>query len=154
MVSAKRRSRAGRSTPVARGGRAALRGSGGIAVVLTRAQVDGVLREAADTAGVQGFLFARSVKAGDAARAVLTGPEMVDPGISHSALMFLVVVAYIFRAGGPCRVIDVAAALGLSPSTTHRYVRTAVQAGLLEQDERSRAYQIATEETVSGRLGR
>jgi DNA-binding IclR family transcriptional regulator len=36
----------------------------------------------------------------------------------------------------------VAMQLGLSPSTTHRYMTTLLAAGLLEQDPRSRRYRV------------
>ncbi len=44
--------------------------------------------------------------------------------------------------GGALAVTDVAKRLGLSPSTTHRYMTTLLAVGLLEQDARSRRYRV------------
>jgi IclR helix-turn-helix domain len=65
---------------------------------------------------------------------------MDDPQLSQSLLRGLSVLACY----GPDRrwraIVDLANELGLSPSTTHRYVKTLKAIGLLEQDPTTREY--------------
>lgn len=63
-----------------------------------------------------------------------------DPQLSQSLLRGLAILA----SYGPERpwraIIDLAAQLGMSPSTTHRYVKTLRAVGLLEQNPETREY--------------
>lgn len=65
---------------------------------------------------------------------------MDDPQLSQSLLRGLSVLACY----GPDRewrpIVDLADELGMSPSTTHRYVKTLKAVGLLEQDPTTREY--------------
>jgi hypothetical protein len=63
-----------------------------------------------------------------------------DPQLSQSLLRGLAILA----SYGPDRpwraIIELAGQLGMSPSTTHRYVKTLRAVGLLEQNPTTRAY--------------
>jgi hypothetical protein len=63
-----------------------------------------------------------------------------DPQLSQSLLRGLAILA----SYGPDRpwraIIDLAGQLGMSPSTTHRYVKTLRAVGLLEQNPLTREY--------------
>jgi hypothetical protein len=63
-----------------------------------------------------------------------------DPQLSQSLLRGLAILA----SYGPERpwraIIDLAGQLGMSPSTTHRYVKTLRAVGLLEQNPSTREY--------------
>lgn len=65
---------------------------------------------------------------------------LADPQLSHSLLRGLAVLSCF----GPERqwraIIDLAKELEMSPSTTHRYVKTLRAVGLLEQDPTTREY--------------
>jgi DNA-binding IclR family transcriptional regulator len=65
-----------------------------------------------------------------------------SPRLSRSLLLGLLVFACFPTDGGALAVTDVAKRLGLSPSTTHRYMTTLLAVGLLEQDARSRRYRV------------
>lgn len=66
-----------------------------------------------------------------------------DPRLSRSLLRGL----SILTCFGPGReergILELAGELGMSPSTTHRYVATLVELGLLERCPRSRKYRLA-----------
>jgi AraC-like DNA-binding protein len=74
-----------------------------------------------------------------ATRAALEN-ALEDPQLSQSLLRGLAILA----SYGPERpwraIIDLAAQLGMSPSTTHRYVKTLRAVGLLEQNPTTREY--------------
>ena len=65
-----------------------------------------------------------------------------SPRLSRSLLLGLTVFAAFPTDGDALAVTDVAGRLGLSPSTTHRYMTTLLAVGLLEQDPRSRRYRV------------
>jgi hypothetical protein len=63
-----------------------------------------------------------------------------DPQLSQSLLRGLSVLS-CYGPDRPWRpIIDLAGQLGMSPSTTHRYVKTLKTVGLLEQDPITREY--------------
>jgi IclR family transcriptional regulator, pca regulon regulatory protein len=63
--------------------------------------------------------------------------------LSRSLLRGLQILTH-FRHGGVERgVVELASELELSPSTTHRYVSTLVELGLLERCPDSRKYRLA-----------
>jgi hypothetical protein len=108
-----------------------------LVIALTDAQVTEVVREASGGPRLAGLLAA----AGDLEelrRAMV--PLVGDPRLSHSALRAILVLAAFPADGGERELTDVGEALSLPPSTTHRYVRTWVALGLLEQNPRSRRY--------------
>jgi DNA-binding MarR family transcriptional regulator len=65
---------------------------------------------------------------------------LTDPQLSQSLLRGLAILS----SYGPERpwraIIDLAQQLGMSPSTTHRYVKTLRAVGLLEQNPTTREY--------------
>jgi IclR helix-turn-helix domain len=111
-----------------------------ITIELTRAQVDQIVRGRSKGDGVTTALH------GLADRGLMsTYPELsASPRLSRSLLLGLLVLACFPKDGGALAVTDVAASLGLSPSTTHRYMTTLLAVGLLEQDPRSRRYRVPT----------
>jgi hypothetical protein len=67
-----------------------------------------------------------------------------DPQLSQSLLRGLSILA-CYGPDRPWRaIIDLASELGMSPSTTHRYVKTLKTIGLLEQDPTTREYRPVT----------
>jgi DNA-binding MarR family transcriptional regulator len=108
-----------------------------ITLNLTPAQVREVLRQAAGGEGIQGALskltnHSQLVTARAAARD--------DIQLSGSLLLGLIVLRCFPADGSELRVLDLAQRLGLTPSTTHRYLKTLVIAGLLDQNPTTRRY--------------
>lgn len=127
----------------------------GISITLTPVQVERVVREAGQASdGVVSNLLLTALgnahepppgseqDAYDLQRASLDALEaaMTDPQLSQSLLRGLSILA----SYGPDRpwraIIDLSNELGMSPSTTHRYVKTLKVVGLLEQDPATREY--------------
>jgi DNA-binding MarR family transcriptional regulator len=65
-----------------------------------------------------------------------------SPRLSRSLLLGLLVLACVPPDGSTVAVTQVAAHLGMSASTTHRYMTTLLAVGLLEQDSRTRRYKL------------
>jgi DNA-binding MarR family transcriptional regulator len=110
----------------------------GIHIELTRTQVERVVRVRSDGAGVASLLHGLADRELAASYAALSS----SPRLSRSLLLGLLVLACFPTDGGALTVTDVAEQLGLSPSTTHRYMTTLLAVGLLEQDPRSRRYRV------------
>jgi DNA-binding MarR family transcriptional regulator len=110
-----------------------------ISIELTGAQVDQVVREAADEDGVSGLLRGLDDQGALAAK-YRTLSE--SPRLSRSLLLGLLVLACFPADGGSLAVSDIAERLGMSPSTTHRYMTTLLAVGLLEQEPRTRRYRV------------
>jgi hypothetical protein len=126
-----------------------------IAITLSPTQVDQVLRAASGGAGgtVSNLLLAALDNAHEpppgshrvaydlqrASQEALNA-ALEDTQLSQSLLRGLSVLACY----GPDRrwrpIIELASELGMSPSTTHRYVKTLKAIGLLEQDPTTREY--------------
>jgi hypothetical protein len=126
-----------------------------IAIALSPAQVEQVLRAAGSTdGGVASSLLivaldnAHVSPNGDgrtpgslheAAQTALTR-ALSDPQLSQSLLRGLTILS-CYGPGRPWRaIIDLAKELEMSPSTTHRYVKTLRAVGLLEQHPSTREY--------------
>lgn len=109
-----------------------------ITIELTRTQVEKVIRRGTDGIGVPDVLR------GLADRELATRFEGLAEStrLSRSLLLGLTVFAAFPPDGDALAVTDVAGRLGLSPSTTHRYMTTLLAVGLLEQDPRSRRYRV------------
>ena len=110
-----------------------------ITIELTRPQVERVVRESSDGSGVPSLL--RGL-AGSNTFASRYEALAESPRLSRSLLLGLLVLASFPSDGGSLAVSDVAAQLGMSPSTTHRYMTTLLAVGLLEQDPRTRRYRL------------
>jgi DNA-binding MarR family transcriptional regulator len=111
----------------------------GISIELTRTQVDHVVRGASEEAGVSGLLRGLNDRDALASRYRVLSES---PRLSRSLLLGLRVLTRFPADGDSLAVSDVATQLGMSPSTTHRYMTTLLAVGLLEQDPRSRRYRI------------
>lgn len=110
----------------------------GINIELTKAQVNRVVREAAEDDGLLGLL------GGLAELDVLaSSTQMDDARFSRSLLRGLTVLAAFPADGRHRSVTDVAHQLELGISTTHRYISTLVEVGVLERDPVSRQYRVA-----------
>lgn len=62
--------------------------------------------------------------------------------VSSSLVKGLLVLAAL-SDGEPTSVTDLATALEMKPSTTHRYMNTLLTLGLLQQDPKTRLYRLA-----------
>jgi DNA-binding IclR family transcriptional regulator len=65
-----------------------------------------------------------------------------DPRLSRSLLRGLSLLTCFNADGGPRGIVDMANALGMSPSSAHRYAQTLVHLGLLERSPRTRKYSL------------
>jgi predicted transcriptional regulator len=69
-------------------------------------------------------------------------PTYNDPKLSRSLLRGLSVLTCFVARGEERGIIELAAQLDMSPSTTHRYVTTLVELGLLERCPKTRKYRL------------
>jgi hypothetical protein len=70
-------------------------------------------------------------------------PTYHDTRLSRSLLRGLSILTCFGPDNGERGIIELAGQLGMSPSTTHRYVATLVELGLLERSARTRKYRLA-----------
>jgi hypothetical protein len=117
-----------------------------VTVRLNSTQVAQVVRQASNTPGLVTLLSAV-----DDLRALRQAiqPLLNDAKCSHSTLRALLVLVAFPSDGSERELIDIAGALDMTPSTAHRYVRTWMALGLLEQNSRSRRYRRAPAEDVN-----
>jgi IclR helix-turn-helix domain len=126
-----------------------------IAIALSPAQIEQVIRSAGQTSN--GTVSSLLVAALDNAHSERTGDPrprgslheatqqaldnaLGDPQLSQSLLRGLAILS-CYGPEKPWRaIIDLAKELGMSPSTTHRYVKTLRAVGLLEQNPTTREY--------------
>ncbi len=135
-----------------------------IAITLSPAQVDEVVRAAAQSRAPSiSTLIADSLNtpfesangapspmpAQDANGAVKesqvggylpSGPS--DPRLSRSLLRGLSLLTCFGPNGAARGIVEIAHDAGMSPSTAHRYAATLVELGLLERDPKSRKYRL------------
>jgi DNA-binding MarR family transcriptional regulator len=111
-----------------------------ITIELTQAQVEQIMRRSSHATpdGVSGVLQALT----DRDLASSFSRLSTSPRLSRSLLLGLLVLTCFPTDGDSRTVTDVANQLGLSPSTTHRYMSTLLAVGLLEQDARTRRYRV------------
>ena len=110
----------------------------GVTIQLSKAQVERVIREAGKDRGLLDLLRGVEVREFRASPAQLN-----DLRLSRSLLLGLTVLASFPADGADRSVKDVADELELGASTTHRYVSTLLEVGLLERDPVSREYRRA-----------
>jgi hypothetical protein len=125
-----------------------------IAIALSPAQVEQVIRSAGQTrhGTVSSLLIAALDNAHSAdgngagrgslheASQVALAEALADPQLSQSLLRGLAILS-CYGPERPWRaIIDLAKELHMSPSTTHRYVKTLRAVGLLEQNPTTREY--------------
>ena len=104
-----------------------------VAITLTKAQVRDVVRGASVAAGSHPLSALLELK-----DVVL--PLLRDSECSRSTLRGLLVLAAVPIDGSEREVTDIANHLGISASTTYRYLNTWVAVGLVDRDPRSRRY--------------
>jgi len=107
-------------------------GESGAVIELSSEQVDGVRRVAAEKHAASALLSGLLNDSGvpEAALELLENPRL-----SRSFLTGLLILAVLPLDGSFIRNADVARRLGMTPPTTHRYVRTLRAAGLVERDQ-------------------
>jgi DNA-binding MarR family transcriptional regulator len=110
----------------------------GITIELSKAQVNRVLRNAAEDDGLLG----RVRGMGDLEFQV-SPAQLDDRRLSRSLLRGLMILASFPGDGTGRSVTDVAHQFDMQMSTTHRYISTLVEVGLLERDPFSREYRLA-----------
>ena len=106
-----------------------------VAITLSPAQVAQVIRQA--SGGVADVL-AGSDHVRELASSML--PLLDDNTYSRTTIRAVLTLAAFPTDGSEREITDVAREVGQSPSTTHRYVRTWVAIGELEQEPYSRRY--------------
>jgi hypothetical protein len=133
-----------------RGGNATRRagraGVGQVSLELTNAQVEGIVRSTVDARGpslnllLSGLIAEQAISESSLEERYWV--ELESGRLSHSLFRGLLILA-LFISGEEGRgVVEVARQLGLSPSTTHRYISTLVAFGLLVQDPSTRKYRL------------
>lgn len=125
-----------------------------ISIILSPAQVDQVVRAAArgTTPGFSSLISSKLAR-GQAANGASdddTGssgggflPVSDDARLSRSLLRGLSILTCFGPENKERGILEIANQLGMSPSTTHRYVSTLVELGLLERSPRTRKYRLA-----------
>jgi IclR helix-turn-helix domain len=118
-----------------------------VAIELTKAQVDQVVRAAGEGGTMSVLLSALR----DSEWTMKLDPEdpsypeqMEDRRLSRSLLSGLLVLSAFPANGGYLGIAEIARMLSMNTSTTHRYVNTLLSVGLLEQDPATRRYRIAS----------
>ena len=116
--------------------------SADVAIRLTRAQVREVLRAAAGTQATDP-LAALDTHALATANAAAGAPGSgAEQRLSSSLLRGLALLAAA-ADGEEHGIVQLARAVGISPSSAHRYAQTLVAAGLLERCPETRRYRLA-----------
>jgi len=110
----------------------------GITIELSKAQINRVVRKAAEDDGLLGLLGGGlKGKNVDVTRA-----DFDDTRFSRSLLRALMVLASYPSDGTARSVSEVAKQLGMGVSTAHRYTSTFAEVGVLERDPQSRQYRL------------
>jgi DNA-binding MarR family transcriptional regulator len=109
-------------------------------VVLSQAQVDGVIREARRYGNMSILLAGRA----DLRHTMESSPEILeDTRLSRSLLSGLLMLAALPPDGSYVGNAELARTLAMPMSTAHRYITTLVAAGLVERDPSTRKYRLA-----------
>jgi hypothetical protein len=129
----------------------------GISITLSPAQIDEILRAAADSrAPSLSSVIAESLNApldatgtdGEGGRGgwrpprSYPPPEGGDQRLSRSLLRGLSILTSFGPDGEARGIVEMAGDLGMSPSTAHRYALTLVELGLLERCPKTRKYRL------------
>jgi hypothetical protein len=127
-------------------GRASRTSEGLVSLELTTAQVERIVRASVDARGpslnllLSGLIAEQAISESSLEERYWV--ELESGRLSHSLFRGLLILA-LFISGEEGRgVVEVARQLGLSPSTTHRYISTLVAFGLLVQDPGTRKYRL------------
>jgi hypothetical protein len=111
-----------------------------VSIELSKAQVDQVMR-GAEGEGAHFSTMLHGLAGVREAMASLS--DLASYRLSSSLLAGLLMLASFPDDGSYLRNVDVARLLGMNPSTTHRYVSTLVEVGLLERHPSTRRYRLA-----------
>jgi hypothetical protein len=139
--------RTGHDGPSGRSADAARRPSAElVSLELTQAQVEAIIRATADAHGpslnllLSGLITEQAISEGTLEDRY--SEELESGRLSHSLFRGLLILALFISGEDGRGVVEVARQLGLSPSTTHRYMTTLVAFGLLVQDPATRKYRL------------
>ena len=111
-----------------------------VSIELTPAQIDRVVRTAADGGNISVLLSGLK----DVRAVMARQPQQLDDSrLSHSLLSGLLMLASFPSDGSYLGNADIARLLDMNPSTTYRYVSTLVAVGLLERDTSTRRYRLS-----------
>ncbi|HST55312.1 MAG TPA: helix-turn-helix domain-containing protein [Solirubrobacteraceae bacterium] len=129
-----------------------------VSITLSPSQIDEVVRAATHTTtpSVSGLILSvlsterPTAKSNERKRVTKRGKKAprddlladADPKLSRSLLRGLSILTCFSPAASSRGVLELAEQLGMSPSTTHRYVVTLVEVGLLERCPTTRRYQL------------
>jgi hypothetical protein len=117
----------------------ALRGPERVTIELSPAQVDRVVRGAAEGGNMSVLLSGLK----DVREVLSQEPrQMEDSRLSRSLLAGLLMLACFPTDGTFLGNAEIARMLDMNPSTTHRYVSTLVAVGLIERDPATRRYRL------------
>jgi Fic family protein len=110
-----------------------------VSIELSAAQVDRVVRSAADGGNISVLLSGLR----DVREVLAREPrQLEDSRLSRSLLAGLLMLASFPADGSYLGNAEIARMLDMNPSTTHRYVSTLVAVGLLERDPATRRYRL------------
>jgi hypothetical protein len=123
--------------PIA-GGKAA--NSKGVAIELTRTQVDEIVRRTGEAGGLS--LLYSCARDPSWRSDVADSHYLQDHRLSRSLLNGLFVLACLPDDGGELGIVELAEMIDMKTSTAHRYAMTLVAAGLLERNPDSRKYRL------------
>jgi IclR helix-turn-helix domain len=113
-----------------------------ITITLSPAQVDQVVR-AANESRVPSITATLSAARADSPHGGYALGDTDDPRLSRSLVRGLSLLTCFGPDGEARGIIELAADLGMSASTAHRYASTLVELGLLERSPRTRKYRPA-----------
>jgi hypothetical protein len=110
---------------------------GPILLELSPAQFGQVIGAAEQAGGIRAIIFGLN---GDPSALRIDSSSLDDPRLSRSLLAGLLVLAAFPADRSFVGNAEIAEMLGMTPTTTHRYISTLVAAGLLERDANTRKY--------------
>jgi hypothetical protein len=111
----------------------------GITIELSKPQIDRVVQEAAEQDGLLPLLAGIE----ELVEFKPSPAQLDDPRFSRSLLLGLMVFSSFTGDGLGRSITELAHELEMGVSTTHRYVSTLLEVGLLERDPVSREYRLA-----------
>jgi Fic family protein len=117
-------------------------GEQSVRIELSDAQVDQIIRAAADTGSMALLLTGLGGSREDLEKAQRQVGD-TEANLSSSLLSGLLVLAAFPADGSSLGNAEVARMMGMNPSTAHRYITTLVVAGLLERDPGTRRYRLS-----------
>jgi Fic family protein len=108
-------------------------------IALSPTQVDQVVRAACGAGSMSVLLSGLD----DVRESLLTAPrQLQDNRLCRSLLAGLLMLACFPADGSYLANAEIARAVGMHPSTSHRYVSTLVAVGLLERDPGTRRFKL------------